>query len=236
MKKYLIALGVFALVASASSVSALGVDVNVGASANGQASSSNSSINGSASSTNSGVQNNTNASTSAAIDFSSPLQFSRGQKEGAAIASARANVNAALNASSQSAIQLNTREDMEAFIASSVKTDANIKNIEVDKDKVSISYKERARFLGIFPINVHSRTEVNAKGEVKVTYPWYRFLTALKNDASIQADLASRFQNLNGSANAEFSAAARAHILNDLRTYLRERAEAEAKIEAEASN
>ena len=49
-------------------------------------------------------------------------------------------------------------------------------------DSVTVYYKTPARFLGIFPASINANVSVSSDEQVKVRFPWYRFLFKVRSE------------------------------------------------------
>ena len=124
--------------------------------------------------------------------------------------------------------------DLSVFAKTMVKKDENVKNVEVDKDNVSMEYKAKVWFLGFIPFTTNATVNVENSGAVNVSYPWYTFL-ASTNKAEIETNVKFEITPvIKSSSNAKLSTKAKAELLTKVQAVLRSDLEASAK--AESSN
>jgi hypothetical protein len=98
------------------------------------------------------------------------------------------------NASVTSAAQVKSADDLRVYVASQIRSDDNMQSVQSASDKVSVSYKQHARFLGFIPVTLNATADVDASGNVMVHYPWYSIFTV--------TDKAVLEQKVQGSVNA----------------------------------
>lgn len=114
--------------------------------------------------------------------------------------------------------QLQSEQDLENFATGILLRDPKVASVEADTDSEHISYKVPAKFLGMFATTIKSETEVTfgdgIRGrmpqQVKVRFPWYRFLykvDAELNETALHAAVADAVTSAETSA--ELSTAAR---------------------------
>ncbi len=130
----------------------------------------------------------------------------------------RADVDAgSVAATSVSSASVSSDSDLRGYIAAQMKQDSNITAVESASDKVSVTYKQEAKFLGFIPTSINAVADVNADGKVDVSYPWYSFLFSIPGKADVETDLQAAVNaalgasvSSNGSADASASANATA--------------------------
>lgn len=125
-------------------------------------------------------------------------------------------------------------ETVRAHAALVAQNDANVKAIALASDKVSISYRQPAKLFGFITIHVPVHVSVEASGETKVSYPWYRFLMAT-DQAGIAVRtkaIADRHVSAKVKSDAAFSAQVEMQLIDSLQTMLKSEAEARASAEA----
>ena len=121
---------------------------------------------------------------------------------------------------------VSTRGELETYITAVAQSDENFRSAEAAKNEVSVRYKERAKLFGFIPVAITAKAMADTDGNVRVRYPWYRFLLSLEDD-KIQSRVESRVNAvlLSGGAQntqAEFSAETQARLVNEIRQALRE--------------
>lgn len=127
-----------------------------------------------------------------------------------------------------------TRVEFEAYARSVMAGDENVTKVSASGDEVSVWYRENGRFLGFIPVTVPTRATVHADGEVEVSRPWYNFLTTTIDEDDIEADISSTAGTIaRAEAEAEFSAATQARLVNALRSVMRSHFEAAAAAEVD---
>jgi len=77
--------------------------------------------------------------------------------------------------------KVNAISDLSLFANTLVKNDAEVNKVTITDESLSLSYKTKAKFIGIFSSSLSAKTTVSAGGDLKVKYPWYGFLFSKKN-------------------------------------------------------
>ncbi|MBX4195587.1 hypothetical protein KW796_01360 [Candidatus Parcubacteria bacterium] len=95
--------------------------------------------------------------------------------------SAQAGVNAGIATSNVA-----TESDLRAFAENAIKSDENINFISFGNDNISVSYKDRGRFIGVIPVIMDVEVGVDQGGNVRFDYPWFGFLV-IKDRADLEA-------------------------------------------------
>lgn len=112
---------------------------------------------------------------------------------------------------------VHTSADVSAYAKGIMRADAKVQDVTVASDSVSVSYREPARFLWVFPASLTATATVGADGTVAVSYPWYSFLMSAPRatdiETSIQAGVAA---NTGASANAGLSVSEQAQLLQSV--------------------
>jgi hypothetical protein len=73
-------------------------------------------------------------------------------------------------------------DDLQTYLDLVVKKESRVNNIEIRQNEVEVSYKQQARFLGIFNSSLNSKIIVNnSNNNVEVKLPWYSFLFTKEN-------------------------------------------------------
>ena len=105
-----------------------------------------------------------------------------------------------------------TRADLSGYVAAEMKADKNISSVEAASDNVAVTYKQNAKLFGFIPVTVDATANVDAEGNVTVSYPWYAFLM-MTNKSDLQATIQNRVTadaNLAASTNVTADASAEA--------------------------
>lgn len=68
-------------------------------------------------------------------------------------------------------------ESLKAYIKAVVASDESVKKIATNENQTEVTYKQKGRFLGFIPVKMNVKTSVKADGSIKVSYPWYKFMT-----------------------------------------------------------
>ena len=140
-----------------------------------------------------------------------------------------ASANAVIHASQNSAVQ--AAADADAAMTQTLKaSDANVTAVTTDQDSVTVAYKVPGHFLGIFPVRVKAMVTTDASGKTAVHYPWYDFMTSVKDDS-----LRAQFQASTWSVNAQNKAQIAASIQSVLKAWLSSSASASATTTASAN-
>lgn len=125
--------------------------------------------------------------------------------------------------------------DLEMYARSVMLTDENVSKIESDSEKVSVWYKDPAKFIGLFPVTVEAKATVYADGTVSVDYPWWVSLFVTGESAT---DVKSSLESTAGTiarseSTASLSTNTQARLINALRAILE--AQYNASLEASTS-
>ena len=74
-----------------------------------------------------------------------------------------------------------TTEELAVLAASAVSEDENLESVSLNFEKITWEYKSYGKLLGFIPVSftktITVSTDPETTGEVKVKFPWYRFLT-----------------------------------------------------------
>ncbi|GEM_PF-916575 len=187
----------------------VGVDAGIGAESSGTASGG-------------GAQGSGSADASATMEANAgvtiqPLIITRADVDGGSV-----------KATASTASTVKTRADLSGYVAAEMKADSNISSVEAASGNVAVSYKQRAKLFGFIPVTIDATADVDASGNVTVSYPWYAFLM-VTNKSDLETRIQNRVSadvNLDASANANADANATAEATAQLT------AEAQAKIVA----
>jgi len=68
-------------------------------------------------------------------------------------------------------------QDFLDLVGAVVLSDENIEEVSLTYTEIKVGYSQPAKLFGFFSIDMTARAEVDEAGEVKVKFPWYRFLT-----------------------------------------------------------
>jgi hypothetical protein len=115
----------------------------------------------------------------------------RGNEKGAVVLITRADLdnNGATSVTVTLPSQVRTSDDLKSYVSTEVKGDEHVQAVESASDKVSVTYKQHAKFLGFIPVMLNARADVDAAGNVTIRYPWYSIFTVTD-----RATLESRVQ------------------------------------------
>ncbi|MEX0910046.1 MAG: hypothetical protein WDZ75_01995 [Candidatus Paceibacterota bacterium] len=83
----------------------------------------------------------------------------------------------------------NTANDFGLRVANAALENETITEIVTNDEETEVRYKTRLRLFGFIPLTVTAVAQANTEGEVRVRYPWYRFLSRVSEDSTIK-DLA----------------------------------------------
>lgn len=132
------------------------------------------------------------------------------------------------SANTISASSVSTESDVEAYAASTLRTNDALESVDVTGENVSVSFKEQVRLFGFIPMDMTSRIEVASDGTVRIERPWYSFLTAgasTEVTSAIEANVRNAIETEGG-----LTARAQARILNEVSLALGGNAEASASL------
>lgn len=125
-------------------------------------------------------QDSSDTTVSAGVDAGTTLRLNKTD------ASVKSSSNTNVEASTVS-----TTNDVEAFAASTIRSHESVEGVDAGTDHVTVSFSERGRILGIFPVAMTSKVVARADGSVKIERPWYSFLT-WGDRAELSGDLEAR--------------------------------------------
>ncbi len=114
---------------------------------------------------------------------------------------------------------ISSDEGYKAYVSSAMQGDENFSKVDSDDTHVSVSYKEHAKLFGFIPASIRATSTIDSQGNVKVRYPWYRFLMSTNKseiEAKLNADIKAMGWKDNGSGNASFNAATRAKLVSSM--------------------
>lgn len=156
------------------------------------------------------------------------------------------NVTGAINTSQTganinitSAAQVSNDEDLEIFSTNVVKTNNNIDNVVIEdstdgKSEITVSYKHKGKFLGLFEVSINSDTTVTTgsgdEPEVKSSLSWWGFLVRDVNydNATLESSIKNNFAIRNNSGE-NLSATAKAIVAETVAAELQVNAAANIK-------
>ena len=123
-------------------------------------------------------------------------------------------------ATSVNPASVSSRANLSGYIAAQMKQDKKISAVESASEKVSVTYKQPAKLFGVFRITLNTRVEVDRGGNVKISYPWYAFLTDA-NKTGVETALQSAFDasfpvNRYAEYGAVFNATAQAQVIDEV--------------------
>jgi hypothetical protein len=76
-----------------------------------------------------------------------------------------------------------TRSKIAEILLSGAKEEgAPVEQVSLNFEKITTTTRKPVKLLGFIPMTVSATVEVDAKGEVKVRFPWWAFLTAGKDE------------------------------------------------------
>lgn len=88
--------------------------------------------------------------------------------------------------------KVESANDFEHFVAFKAKTDARLKQVDVQNGKVEVEYTEPAKLFGFIGMNLTARATVDQQGEVSVSYPWYHiFMKKSNTSMALQTQLSN---------------------------------------------
>lgn len=182
------------------------------------------------------------------------ILFTRGEIEAAMHASDAAQANASENSAfnsidlnfSGSPASVSSNADLSAFIATTMKNDENLNEVQASSGSVAVTYKEQAKFLGFIPASIKATAIVDAAGNVTISRPWYGFLFSSADRAALEASIESRVQSrlaaegsldqsIDGTSGfGELSADTQAQLVADIHAAMQESLAASAAVDVSA--
>lgn len=97
---------------------------------------------------------------------------------------------------------LSSANEFGMFVASQALQNEDIKSISVEEEGVKVTYNTKIKVLGLFSKQVEAVGEVDSNGQMKVSYPWYGFLSTKTENEAVMS-IAQRIFNTN--ANMDIS-------------------------------
>jgi hypothetical protein len=115
---------------------------------------------------------------------------------------------------------VSNRSDLENYLTVAAQSDEDFREARADKNEVSVRYKEHAKLFGFIPMMVTAKAVADTEGNVRVRFPWYRFLMAVDHD-EIESSIQARVNSVllgNGAQNteAEFSTDTQARLITEM--------------------
>ncbi|MDP2629150.1 MAG: hypothetical protein Q8P45_00390, partial [Candidatus Harrisonbacteria bacterium] len=99
----------------------------------------------------------------------------------------------------KASVEVRSGQELEHFAQGVLLRDENVSEITVNEEGVSISYRQPAKFLGIFKASLHAHTVFDAQGQVKVSFPWTRVLFRPSVSAStMEAEMRVKLEEMEG--------------------------------------
>lgn len=80
-------------------------------------------------------------------------------------------------------------EELVAAMVEKTQSNERIQEITSDDESIEMRYRTELRLFGIIPIQRDVAAQASADGAVTVDYPWYRFLSRVPEQATIQSTL-----------------------------------------------
>ena len=152
----------------------------------------------------------------------------------------RADVDSqAVTATSADASSVHSDSDLSGYVAAQLASDDNISQVQTAPENVAVTYKQHAKLFGFIPVDVDATANVDAAGNVTISYPWYAFFAAT-NKADLQAKLQDQVNaemganaSANASASTQLTASGQAKIVAAVKAAMQ--AELNADTDASAS-
>ena len=205
-------------------------ETNVGADVSAAARSGNATSSGNAPDENSGV-----------------ILHTRGEIEAAMHASDTAQENASENAAfnridlnyAGSPASVRSNADLSAYIATQMKKDNKIQEVQASSGAVTVTYKGPAKFLGFIPASIKATAIADATGNVTISRPWYGFLFSSTDRAELKAAIESQVSahvdiSANARAQAELAADMQAQLVADIHAAMQQHFSASTDVDASA--
>lgn len=90
-----------------------------------------------------------------------------------------------------------TEAGFQAFVRQMMAADAQVEQVEVSDEEVSVSYNQRGKLLGFIPVKILTEATVDAEGNIDVDQSWYRFATSVdSNTEDLEVEIESRVESL----------------------------------------
>ncbi len=97
---------------------------------------------------------------------------------------------AVVNLSGNSQILIQDGNDLGEYAKLVVQARPNVTNVDLDGARLTVEYKQPAKFLGLFSTNIGAQAIVDQEKGVTVSLPWYSFLFK-KNTKRVRAAIVS---------------------------------------------
>ena len=199
MKKIIVFIGVFALVAGFSQARAMATDVQV--------------YPGSVNVNVGGVKVDTSAGGVKVNTGTAKVNVQQGSAQKPATSaqvktvktSATSTVKVNIATSTQRSVMIvKTNDDLDFYNKTIIKNHQNIESVDVSSSSVKVAYKQPARFLGIFKTDLNAVASVDSNGAVVVSLPWYSFFYT-KNTADVKTAMQAGLSVTGGSSKVDVS-------------------------------
>ena len=131
---------------------------------------------------------------------------------------------------------VDTSASVKAYVESVEESDKNIDDVKSTSDHVSVSYKQPAKLFGFISMDMSVKGSVDTKGNVRVNYPWYSFLTNYKSDTKLESDINIAVSSIvDTEGETEFSGSLQTQLITAIHTVMKAHSEANVDSEADAS-
>jgi hypothetical protein len=92
----------------------------------------------------------------------------------------------------RSAEQVRTEAEFRQFVSFKAKEDAHLKQVDVEKGKVTVEYTQPAKLFGFISTSLTAKASADVQGEVTVSYPWYHvFMHKVHSSTALRVKIAN---------------------------------------------
>ncbi len=137
-------------------------------------------------------------------------------------------------------MSVSSTEELDAYKASILKTEASIYSIDAESktNAISVTWKNKGRFLGVIPVHVKSKTTVEASSQTAVaiatTLPWWSFfVTDVENLATVTDASLKNSDEIKMNMKVDTSAQAKGHVIHAIVAHVSAIAQAQASTEVD---
>ncbi|MEX0933315.1 MAG: hypothetical protein WDZ74_01035 [Candidatus Paceibacterota bacterium] len=82
--------------------------------------------------------------------------------------------------------ETNTANDFGLRVASAALENESITEILTNDEETEVHYRTRIHLFGFIPMTANAVARANTEGEVRVRYPWYRFLSRVSDEETMK--------------------------------------------------
>lgn len=99
--------------------------------------------------------------------------------------------SASTSASVQSSNGVLTKDDLQAYVSAMMSHQKGLRSAAFTDSSVRITYAEPGTLLGFIPVTMTATASTDTKGDVHITYPWYKFMVKARNSSDVETNVAA---------------------------------------------